>query len=68
MTFYRLAPNCRDMNTVREGLRADELEKDTFDRLICVGCDRPLKMRSDPEELGSVRFCVDCESEWVEMR
>ncbi len=56
------------METVRDGLRANELEKDTYDRLICVGCDRSLKLRSRPDEIGSVRYCIDCGDEWLEMR
>lgn len=56
------------MDTVRDGLRANELEKDVFDRLVCVGCDRSLKMRNDPDQLGTVRFCQDCGTEWLEMR
>lgn len=56
------------MDTVRDGLREKELKKDTFDRLICVQCDRPLKRRNNPDELWSVRFCIECETEWREMR
>lgn len=56
------------MDTVRDGLRADELEKDTFDRLVCVSCNRSLKMRNEPDRIGSIRFCNECGSEWLEMR
>lgn len=56
------------MDTVRDGLRAHDLKKDTFDRLLCAECDRPLKRRSDPDEIWSVRFCIDCEGEWKELR
>lgn len=56
------------MDTVRDGLKQDKLEKDTFDRLICAECNRALSIRNDPEELGSVRFCEDCGAEWLEMR
>lgn len=56
------------MDTVRDGLRAEEIEKDTFDRVICNACDRPLKTRNDPDELWSIRYCEECESEWREMR
>lgn len=56
------------MDTVRDGLREETITKDTFERLICVNCDRILKKRSDPERIGSVRFCVDCGDEWLEMR
>ena len=56
------------MDTVRDGLRQDDLEKDTFDRLICVKCDRPLKIKSNTDDIGSLRYCIDCGSEWREMR
>lgn len=56
------------MDTVRTGLKAEDLEKDTYDRLICVACDRSLKMRSNPDEIGDVRYCEECGSEWREMR
>ena len=56
------------MDTVRDGLKQGALEKDTFDRLVCVSCGRALKMRNDPEELGRTRFCEKCGSEWLEVR
>lgn len=56
------------MDTVRDGLKQNDLEKDTFDRLVCVSCNRTLGMRNDPDELGAVRFCEDCGTEWLEMR
>ena len=56
------------MDSVRDGLRAGDLDKDTFDRLVCASCDRTLKMRNDPEQIGSVRFCLECDDEWLEMR
>ena len=56
------------MDTVRDGLRAHELEKDTFDRLICTNCDRPLKMENNPDQLGKIRRCPECGTEWHEMR
>lgn len=56
------------MDSVRDGLRAQDLTKDTFDRLLCAECDRPLKTRNDPDELWSIRFCPECGTEWREMR
>lgn len=56
------------MDTVRDGLRANDLEKDVFDRLVCVQCDRSLKIRNEPDQMGSVRFCIECDNEWLEMR
>lgn len=56
------------METVRDGLRAGDLEKDTFDRVICASCDRTLKTRNDPDNLWSIRYCGECGTEWREMR
>lgn len=56
------------MDTVRDGLRDDVLRKDTFERLICDNCDRTLKKRSEPDRIGSIRFCAECGTEWLEMR
>ena len=56
------------MDTVRDGLRANDLRKDTFDRLICATCDRSLRIRNNADELGTVRFCGECGIEWREMR
>ncbi len=56
------------MDTVRDGLRAQKLEKDVYDRVVCVDCDRPLKRRNEPDELWDLRYCEECGSEWVEKR
>lgn len=56
------------MKSVRRGLREGELVKDTYERLNCERCDAELKTRNDPDEIGSVRVCPDCESEWKEIR
>ena len=56
------------MDTVRDGLKENALEKDTFDRLVCVSCQRALRMRNDPDEMGTVRFCGECGGEWHEVR
>lgn len=55
------------MNSVREGLRANELTKDTYDRVICEACDRPLKRRDDPDSVWTIRYCVGCETEWKQL-
>ncbi len=55
------------MDTVRQGLRAGDIEKDTYERLTCVACDERLKTRNDPDEVGSVRFCPECGNEWKQI-
>jgi ssDNA-binding Zn-finger/Zn-ribbon topoisomerase 1 len=56
------------MKSTRKGLRADELEKDTYGRLTCVECGETLKKENDPDEVYSVRICPECGSEWKELR
>lgn len=52
------------MDTVRQGIWADKIVKDTYERLVCADCDERLKTRNDPDELGSVRRCPECTREW----
>lgn len=55
------------MDTVRQGLRADQITKDTYERLQCSDCEERLKTRNDPDEIGSVRFCPECDREWKQI-
>lgn len=55
------------MDTVRQGLRHDDIVKDTYERLVCAHCDERLKTRNDPDEVGSVRFCPECEREYQQI-
>lgn len=52
------------METVRKGLRAGDLEKDTYDRLVCVTCKVQLSKSDDPENVGSIRTCPECGVRW----
>lgn len=54
----------RHMRSVRKGLRAGEITKDTYDRLECADCGVQLKLRDDPDEVGAVRVCPECGREW----
>lgn len=56
------------MESVRKGLRAGEIEKDTYERLSCAECEAVLKTKNDPDEVGTVRLCPDCGREWREVR
>lgn len=56
------------MKSVRKALRAGELEKDTYDRLVCATCEKPLKTENDPEQIKTVRICPDCDRKWKEIR
>jgi len=55
------------MPSVRKGLRSGDLEKDTYERLTCAECNEPLETRNDPDEIGKVRVCPSCGSEWTEV-
>ena len=55
------------MKSVRKALRDDELYKDTYERLNCTECEMALKTKNDPDEIGSVRLCPECGSEWREI-
>jgi DNA-directed RNA polymerase subunit RPC12/RpoP len=55
------------MESVQKGLRAGDLEKDTYDRLRCASCEEELGRRSDSDEVGAVRVCPECDSEWRQL-
>jgi len=55
------------MDSVRKGLRAGDIDKDTYDRLVCAACGSQLKTRNDPAEVGSVRVCPDCGQSWRQL-
>ncbi|MFB6135107.1 MAG: HVO_0758 family zinc finger protein [Halanaeroarchaeum sp.] len=54
------------MESVRKGLRKGDLERDTYDRLVCSDCDANLAREDDPDEIGSVRRCPECGATYQE--
>jgi ribosomal protein S27AE len=52
------------MDSVRKGLRAGDIAKDTYGRLQCGTCETTLSKRDDPDDVGAVRACPDCGREW----
>jgi rRNA maturation endonuclease Nob1 len=52
------------MDSVRKGLRAGNLEKDTYERLRCSACEETLKTADDPDGVGQICSCPACGSEW----
>lgn len=52
------------MKSVRKGLRAGDIEKDTYERLNCSECDEQLDTRNDPDVIGRIRVCPECGKEW----
>lgn len=55
------------MKSVHKGLRRDELEKDTYGRLVCSNCGETLATENDPDELGVVHSCPGCDRTWREL-
>jgi len=55
------------METVRNGLRSEDLEKDTYDRLVCLSCEAELERAEDTDAIGTVRACPDCGTAWKEL-
>lgn len=55
------------MQSVRKGLRAGEIEKDTYDRLHCSRCGTQLGTRNDPEEVYTIRVCPECGDQWKQL-
>jgi rRNA maturation endonuclease Nob1 len=53
-----------DMESVRKGLRAGDIEKDTYERLRCSTCDTTLDTMDNPDGIGQIRTCPECGSEW----
>jgi len=58
---------CAGMDSVQKALRAGDIEKDTYERLLCAECGERLKTSNDPDEVGTVRLCPDCGREWREL-
>jgi predicted RNA-binding Zn-ribbon protein involved in translation (DUF1610 family) len=55
------------MDSVRQGLRSGELEKDVYERVSCAACEEQLDTKNDPDEIGSVRVCPKCGREWKQV-
>lgn len=55
------------MDSVQRGLRAGDIKKDTYERLICAHCDERLKSQNDPDEVYTLRVCQDCGREFKQI-
>ncbi|MFB6117962.1 HVO_0758 family zinc finger protein [Halosegnis sp.] len=55
------------MDSVRRGLRAGDIEKDTYERLLCAHCEEDLATRDNPDEVGKVRACPECGREYKQL-
>lgn len=56
------------MKSVRKGLRDGDIDKDTYERLVCTQCEKNLGTKTDPSEIGSVRICPECKAEYKELK
>lgn len=52
------------MQSVRQGLRSGDIEKDVYERLNCAECEEELETVNDPDEIGTVRTCPECGTKW----
>ncbi|MFC7075725.1 MULTISPECIES: HVO_0758 family zinc finger protein [Haloarcula] len=55
------------MDSVRKALRAGDVEKDNYGRLSCTACEETLTTDNNPDDIGKVRRCPECGSEWKEL-
>lgn len=52
------------MESVRKGLRAGQIDKDTYGRLECSNCDVGLTKKEDEDGMGYLHTCPDCGRVW----
>jgi len=55
------------METTRKGLREGQIEKDTYERLVCAECGESLQTDNDPDQVFNVKRCPECGTEWKEL-
>ncbi|WP_185977331.1 HVO_0758 family zinc finger protein [Haloglomus irregulare] len=55
------------MDSVRKGLRSEQITKDTYERLLCAECGETLATRDNPDGLGKLRSCPECGREWQQV-
>ncbi len=67
MGFFRVGVVPPRMKSVRKGLRSGEIEKDVYERLACSECGEELATENDPDEVGTVRVCPECDSKWKQV-
>ncbi|MDZ7702051.1 MAG: HVO_0758 family zinc finger protein [Halobacteriales archaeon] len=52
------------MESVRKGLRAGQLDKDTYGRLECSNCEVGLTKKEAEDDMGYLHTCPDCGRVW----
>ena len=52
------------MDSVHQGLRDGDIEKDTYDRLRCASCKVGLGKKQAEEGYGYIHTCPDCGRAW----
>lgn len=56
------------MKTIRQGVRENDLEKDTYGRYICTACGARVTRLERQGDAGQVHQCPDCGREWQRLR
>lgn len=52
------------MESVRKGLRAGQIDKDTYGRLECSNCGVRLGKKEDDDGMGFLHSCSECGRVW----
>ena len=55
------------MDSIRRALRQGDVTKDVYERLACADCDEQLLTENDPDAVGSVRVCPECDKQWQQL-
>jgi ribosomal protein L37AE/L43A len=56
------------MKSIRKALRDGDLEKDTYERIVCANCEKSLGRRNEPSEIGDIRICPECGDEYKQLK
>jgi len=55
------------MDSVRRALREGEISKDMYERLECSDCEEQLLTKNEPDDIGTIRVCPECGTEWRQL-
>jgi hypothetical protein len=66
--FFNARPLQPRMKSIRKALRDGDLEKDTYERIVCANCEKSLGRRNEPDEIGDIRVCPECGAEYKQIK